>query len=331
MMIKRKGWLEAIVIILALSWSFLPLSAENKELSVNKVAVVNGTEISRSDFDREITGIQQQYSKMKRPINDSQLSKIKKDILERLINHELLYQESQKSGIKVEKAAVDNQFKKFKEQVSKEGGFADWLTQMKLTENEVLSQFEQGLSIQQFIDKQFGEKVTITDEKARLFYDGHPEFFKQPSKIKASHILIKVDPKADETKKAEARKQIEKIQKRLQQGDDFATLAKEFSQCPSSANGGDLGYFNRGQMVKPFEEAASNLKPGELSGIVETTFGYHLIKVYDKKPEAVTAFGDIKDKLKQHLKQKEIEKEVKLYVEDLKKKAKIETFLKENS
>jgi len=327
-MTKRKVWLVTAIAMLALLCNFLPLSAETTVDSADKkIAVVNGKEISQAEFEREITGLQQQYSKIGKSISESQLSKIKNDILERLINQELLYQQSQKNGIKVEKSAVDNQLTKFKANFSKEGQFKDWLTQMKLTENHMRAQFEEGLAIQQYIDTEFGEKITITDEKTKQFYDDHPDFFKQPEKIKASHILIKTDAEANETTKAEAYKQIENIQKRLQTGDDFATIAKELSQCPSSANGGDLGYFGRGQMVKPFEEAAFSLKAGELSGIVETTFGYHLIKVYEKKPAMVTPYVDIKDKLKQHLKRMEIETEVKKAIEEMKKNAKIETFL----
>ena len=145
--------------------------------------------------------------------------------------------------------------------------------------------------------------------------------------MKASHILIKVDPKADESQRAEARKKLEAIEQRLKRGEDFSALAKGSSQCPSSAKGGDLGYFQRGQMVKLFEEVAFALKPGEVSGIVETKFGYHLIKVVDKKPETMMAFKDIKDRLAQQLKQREVLKELHQYVSELKKKAKVERFL----
>jgi peptidyl-prolyl cis-trans isomerase C len=108
-----------------------------------------------------------------------------------------------------------------------------------------------------------------------------------PEQVHARHILVKVDPKADATQKAAARKKIEDIQKQLKNGEDFSELAKKASDCPSNAKGGDVGYFGRGQMVKPFEDAAFSLKPGEVSGIVETEFGLHLIKVMDKKPEKI--------------------------------------------
>ena len=146
-------------------------------------------------------------------------------------------------------------------------------------------------------------------------------------RCKASHILIKVDAKADEAQKAEARKKIEEVQQKLKDGGDFAALAKEYSEGPSSAKGGDLGYFRRGQMVKPFEEAALALKPNEVSDIVETRFGYHLIIVYDTKPEQTLAYADVKDKIIQRMKQEKIEKEAVQYVDKLKKDGKIEKLL----
>ena len=127
-----------------------------------------------------------------------------------------------------------------------------------------------------------------------------------------------------------ARKKIEKIQQKLQQGEDFAALAKEFSQGPSSFKGGDLGYFGRGQMVKSFEKAAFGLMPGDASDIIETRFGYHLIKVIERKPETLIAFEDIKDRLGQYLMQEKVRREVSSYVQKLKEKAKVERLLTED-
>ena len=140
--------------------------------------------------------------------------------------------------------------------------------------------------------------------------------------------MIKVEADADSPQKAEARKKIESIQTRLRNGEDFATLAKEHSEGPSSVKGGDLGYFKRGQMVKSFEEAAFALEPGEVSEIVETPFGYHLIKVFEKKPEGVTAYKEAEENIHQFLKQERSKAEIMKYLEMLKEKADIDRLLK---
>ncbi|MFQ5772679.1 MAG: peptidylprolyl isomerase, partial [bacterium] len=158
-------------------------------------------------------------------------------------------------------------------------------------------------------------------------YDANPKFFKQPEEVKASHILIKVDADATEAQKSEARQKIKNVQQKLKSGEDFALLAKEFSQGPSSVKGGDLGYFRRGQMVKSFEDAAFSLKLNEVSDIVETRFGYHLIKVVDKKPEKIFTYMEVKDRLNQRIKQQKVEKEAGIYINKLKEDAKIEKSL----
>ncbi|MBN1932919.1 MAG: peptidyl-prolyl cis-trans isomerase [Desulfobacterales bacterium] len=199
---------------------------------------------------------------------------------------------------------------------------------MNLSEADIRLQFEQNLAIQQFIDKQFAQKITISAKESETYYNEHPEYFKQPEQVQASHILIKVESGANEAKKTETRNKIREIQQQLQKGKDFDALAKEFSECPSSAKGGDLGYFRRGAMVKPFEDAAFALKPGEVSDIVETPFGYHLIKVVDKKAENTINYDTIKDKINQHLKREKVQTEVSSYLAKLKEEATIKNFLK---
>jgi peptidyl-prolyl cis-trans isomerase C len=169
--------------------------------------------------------------------------------------------------------------------------------------------------------------VQITDEEGKTFYDTNPQLFQQPERVKASHILIKVDEGAAEEKKTEARKKIKEIQEKVQKGEDFAELAKTYSEGPSASRGGDLNFFARGQMVKPFEDVAFSLKPNETSDIVETKFGYHLIKVVDKQPAKKIAYADVKDRINKHLKDQKLRTERQLYFDKLKKGAKIEKFL----
>ena len=328
---KQGRWFCPLVTVLAAALLIYPALAGEEQAPEDKVAVVNGSVITRADFDGEMSRVQQRLRRMGKPFSDSQLSEIKKQVLENLINRELLYQESQKQGITVDEAAINEQVRKLKERFSDEAKFKSALSKANLSEAALRLQFKRGMAIQQFIDKQFVQRITVSGEESRAYYDGKPDLFKQPEQVHASHILIKVDPGADESRKAEARKKLEMIQEKLKKNEDFAALAKEFSEGPSSVKGGDLGYFRRGQMVKPFEEAAFALKPGEVSDIVETTFGYHLIKVIDKKPETTIVYKDVKDKLEGYLKQEKVQEEIKLYVEKLKEKAKVEKFPVEDS
>jgi len=319
--------LYQILAILVLVLFFLPVLATDKKPSDEKVAVVNGVVISRIQFDKELKAQLQRKSQQGGQISDEQMTELKNELLEGLIEREILAQESQNAGIKISDQKVNDQMTAIKKRFPNEEEFKKALAGMGLTEEEVREQIQHGLAIRELIDQKVANKVVITDEETKAYYDGNPQFFNQLEEVKASHILIKVDPTADDTTKAAARKKVEDLQQKLKDGGDFAELAKENSEGPSNVRGGDLGYFKRGQMVKPFEDAAFSMKTDEVSDLVETRFGYHLIKVYDKKPEQTLAYADVKDKIAQRLKQEKVEKDATLYVEDLKKGAKIEKSL----
>lgn len=306
--------------------STFALAADQKAPD-EKVAAVNGVIIRQDEFDRELDFFVRRAAPDGQQIPDFQLAKIKNDVLESLIDREVLFQESKKKGIEVKADAISDQLKSIKQKYPDEAQFAKLLKDMGLTESDVESQIKRGMAIQQLINMEVAEKVKISDEESKAYYDNHPEFFKKPEQVRASHILIKVDENASEAQKTEARKKIKEVQQKLQKGEDFAMLAKTYSEGPSGPGGGNLGYFQRGQMVKPFEDAAFSLKTGETSDIVETRFGYHLIKVFDKQPEKTMTYAEIKDQLDEHLKKQKLETEVDVYIDNLREDAKIEKFL----
>jgi peptidyl-prolyl cis-trans isomerase C len=307
---------------------FLPAMAEEKKPAdtEKKIAVVNGVVISQIQFDNELKIYLRRVSRQGQQVSDDRLAAVKKDVLEGLIERELLYQKSRKIGIQITDQAVDEQLADIKKRFPGEQDYKNALSAMNLTEDEVKTQISRGLAIRELINQEIMSKISVSDEESKAFYDANPQIFKQPEQVKASHILIKVKADATDAQKAEARKKINDIQQKLKAGGDFADLAKEFSEGPSNVRGGDLGYFRRGQMVKPFEDAAFAMQTNEVSDVVETRFGYHLIKVYDKKPEQIVAYADVKEKLGQRMKQEKAEKEAGQYVEQLKKDATIETF-----
>jgi len=327
MRIAQGRWFYIPVVIMAL----LAMQACKKEevkFPEGTIAAVNGEVITQEDLDKELSMSQQQFANQGQP-NDEQLAEIKKNLFEGLISRKVLYQQSQKKGVEVDDATIDERLANMKKQFPKEEDFKGMLEKMHLTEDILKTQLREGMAIQKLIDLEVVNNIEISDKDTKDYYDGHMDLFKQPGKIKASHILVKVEPGADESVKAEALKKIEKIQKELKEGGAFAELAKKYSDCPSNAKGGDLGYFGPGQMVKSFEEAAFSLKPGGISDITETNFGYHLIKAGDRKPEVITDYKDVKVKLVQYLEQMKAREEVQKYIEKLKEQAKIERLLPE--
>ena len=143
--------------------------------------------------------------------------------------------------------------------------------------------------VKTYLRKEIEEKVQVTDEDVAKYYEANKDKFKEPEKAKVSHILVDTEAEAKD------------ILAKLQGGADFAALAKEKSKCPSKDKGGDLGFVSKGQTVPEFEQAVFALQPGQMSGVVKTQFGYHIIKVTEKQPEKAMALNDIKDQLKQML------------------------------
>ncbi len=290
------------------------------------VATVNGTAITRQAFDREMNMIQQRQTASGQPLDRSMLMKWQDKILEGLIERELLYQETQKAGIKAAPELVDNQMNEIRKRFPDEKTFEKALADMNLSDAELRSRIEKEQAIQTWIETSFLEKSTVSEEETKAYYDAHPEMFVQPESVKARHILIKVDPKAADTEKAGARKKIEEIQKKIKEGGDFEALAKELSEDTSRDRGGDLGYFTKGRMVKPFEEAAFSLSVGQVSPIVETPFGYHLIEVLDRKPESKTSYEEAKERIQQVLRNEKVRTQLRAHIDNLKAKADIQRF-----
>ena len=300
------------------------LAEEASKSAEGKVATVNGIDISRKDYDREVNLYKDRLARSGRPMDQEQIKVISGQILDRMIETELLYQESRKQGVQIESTEIEAQFSEIKQRFSSEQEFASAIGKMEMTEAGIRAQIERGLAINELVKTRIADNIKISEEETRTFYDSHPELFKQPEQVKASHILVKVEADAGVEKKTAAKKKIDQIQDRVKKGEDFATLARENSEGPSATKGGDLGYFERGKMVKPFEEAAFALEVNQVSDVVQTSFGYHLIKVFDKKPAQTMAYAEVKPKLVDHLKQQKLKLEVDTYLEDLKKNAKIE-------
>ncbi len=321
-----------MILIVSILMLLMPLvapgAAKKTKPRIDRVAEVNGAVITRAEFDREMDRIIQRFNAAGHKLTATQMDEVKKNVLDNLIARELLYQESKRKGITVDKAEVEKQISELRKKFPSEQAFTDTLKKMHLTRESLKTQVEEGLAIQKLVDREFVKKTVISDAEAKKYYDEHPNLFKQPEKIRARHILIKVSQNATKEEKEKARKKIEDIRKKLKKGEDFSKLAREYSEGPSGKNGGDLGYFTKGQMVQPFEQAAFSLKPGQVSDIVETRYGYHLIKLVDRKPATTVAFKDVKDQLEEYLKQEKVQKEVQQHVEALRKQASIKTYLK---
>jgi peptidyl-prolyl cis-trans isomerase C len=284
--------------------------------SAEVVAKVNDEEILQSDVD-DVMAIfvmpQFQAQNPGQELPAEQKTQIEANIVNQLVTEKLLLQAAAKENITADDTLIAQRLEQVKAQ------------RPDIAEDQLKALLEKDFIIQQLIQQEVMAKIEIPDEEVRKYYDEQKDQFSEPEQVQASHILIQVAQDATQEDKDAAKKKIEDVLVLAQEGKDFAELAKEYSEGPSKTNGGDLGFFPKGAMVKPFEEVVFALeKEGDISGIVETQFGYHIIKLTGKKAAREVSFEEVKDQLKQGLLQQKQQSEAMVWVEGLKSGATIE-------
>ena len=177
-----------------------------------------------------------------------------------------------------------------------------------------IAQFRDELILDRYLQEEL-KNIKVTDKEAQEYYQNHKEEFETEKQVRARHILVK--------DKAQA----QKILKELQNGADFAQLAKKYSIDKATAEkGGELGFFTRKDVVKPFSDVAFSLKPGQLSPVVKTPFGYHIIQVEEVKPARQKSFDEVKNEIKSQLLQEKRQEAFNRLIAKIEKKWKVETY-----
>jgi peptidyl-prolyl cis-trans isomerase C len=182
--------------------------------------------------------------------------------------------------------------------------------------------------VERLLETEIGSKITVTPEQVNEFYANNPDQFQQPERVRASHILFGVPEGADEAGRQLARTRAATVLKDLRAGKDFAEAARLHSQDDGSArNGGDLGYFQPGQMVAAFDKAAFSLQPGQMSDLVETEFGVHIIRVADRQAARTLPLDEIRPQLQQFIVEQRRQEQTEAFVNTLKAKSTIEILI----
>jgi len=282
------------------------------------IAIANDYKISETEFRAELYHL----------ANEQQVKKISKKLKERALNQLidacLLMQEAQKLNIPVDENEVQNCFLELKKQFPSQEEFLKSLEKYSLTQDKLLENIRKNVQIKHFIKTQFCDKINVTEEQLKEYYQQHKQDFQIPEEVKVYHILIKPDD-------IHALEKFEAITKALSEGngDNFCELAKKYSDCPSHKNGGELGYIERGKVAKELEDAAFSLKKGEIAGPIRTRFGWHFIKLIDKRGPRIPEFDEIRGSLCKQLKKVIGELELLNFIRDLRSKARI-TIYREN-
>jgi peptidyl-prolyl cis-trans isomerase C len=288
------------------------------------VARVNGDAISKAEFEGAVHEVEQQEG---RPVPPDQRDRVLRGVLDNMVAFKLLSQEAHQRHIVVSDADIETQLAGMKKQFPTEQAFQQALKAQHMTIEKLRENARSNLTVRKLLQDEVMSKIEIKPSDISAFYEKNPDKFQQPESVHAAHILIIVPPEADAAAKASLKARAEEALKAAKSGQDFAALARQYSQDGSAQHGGDLGFFPKGQMVPAFEKVAFSLKPGEISDLVETQFGYHIIKVIEKKAGGTVPFAQAAPQIQQFLESQAQSDKGKAYVDGLKAKGKVEILI----
>ena len=328
---------KVAILLLALILVTIPVVGADEANEQNTqeediAVVVNGEKITVNEVDsainlrglvNKLAQVDQQFVSLlfQTDAGAELLNEYRKTQLDNIIVHELLVQEVENKDINISDERKNELFNEQIENIKSQQQMTDddllnalkqqGITSLDSFKEIFMSQNETAIMINE-LQKSVVEPVKVSDKEVKDYYDENIDQFTNKESVTASHILVEEEDTANE------------VLNKLNDGADFSELAKEYSIDGSAQQGGNLGSFTRGRMVKPFEEAAFALEIGEISDVVKSQFGYHIIKVTDKKEEEIKLFEDVKENIKSNLLQEKQMKAMEEYIEELRENAEIE-------
>ena len=292
---------------------------------IGVAAIVQGEKIEEAMLQKSIDAyLQQQGTNVGAIRNPKRFKEVRKKVLDVLIGQTLLWQAAVNDKTTVEDEAIDKAYEEFMASFDSKMMFDMKLKESGYSEETFRENLRQRLSSQKWLQISVLNQLSVNDDEVHDFYLKNQQQLSEPEQVRARHILIQVKPDAGNDEMEQAKSLLSQIKEEIRLGASFASMAKEKSQDASAPQGGDLGYFQRGQMVPPFEQAAFNLAPGEISDIVQTRFGFHLIMLEDRKAAVQYEENAIAEKIRAFLLQDQTQQAIENAVADLKQNAVIE-------
>lgn len=291
-----------------------------------KIAKVNGFEVNKQAVGFELDRLVRFYMShgmSMQEIKDN-LPKLQEKALDQAIGARLLLERSQQLDVPVSAADIDAEVAKVVEQVGGEENFKKALAAQNITEEAFRSELEKGARVNKLVEQACTGVEEPTEQEVTDFYEAHKSEYVTEPKVLCQHILVKVEDNSSSDEKSVAFEKILAIKERIAAGGNFAEEAEKNSDCPSGREGGSLGWFGPGMMVPEFDKVAFEMKKGEVSGVVTTQFGYHIIYKADEQPGGQQTLVDVHDQIKDLLRHGARGKAVDAFVAELREKAEIE-------
>jgi len=294
------------------------------------IAKVNSKGILLNRFKEKYDRFTQTFKARKRPVPNRIDARYRDSIVKRLIEEELIAQEATRVKVQVPADKLKEEFDKYKKMFKTDERFQRYLKNARLTEDKVKKNLSGNLRLRALLEHLSGESVNANE--ARKYYDENQAKYKVREQVRARHILLKTVKNATPAQIAAIKFKADKIAKEAQANpsdEAFAALAKKHSEGPTATRGGDLSFFTRNRMVKEFDAKAFTMKVGEISDPVKTRFGWHIIRVVERKDERMRPFEEVKDSIERTLTNRANRTARQKLIAKLRAKAKVEIFLPE--
>ncbi|MBR9980979.1 MAG: peptidylprolyl isomerase [Desulfatitalea sp.] len=316
------SWPAAIVLAL---WLCFPLLswAQAKQVQDAPLAKVNGVAITSGMLRQEVHMLQLEMAQRRSPLSSAEINNLRNRMVETLIERELLYQQAQSQRTTIRSQWVAETLDALQERVGGRARLASHLSAGRISQDELIERLRKGLVVRQLLQGDPLRGIRVTQDETRRFYDDHPELFQGVEQFRARHILIAVPNPNDRVQNAAALDRIRQLQSRITAGTPLSVLALDHSDCPSRSRGGALGYLPTDQMIAPFAEAVASLAVNQVSDIVRTQQGYHLIQLIDRQPPRPIPYHRVRVKIERTLRWDKEQAAVQAYVARLKRQAEL--------
>jgi peptidyl-prolyl cis-trans isomerase C len=242
---------------------------------------------------------------------------------DQVVGLKLLAQEARRQGMTVGDEHVNELIGRMEQQAGDRASLEAGIRRMGMSIADLERAIQESELVRQFIDAKVRSTVEVSGEAVEQFYSSNQEQFRSPERVRARHILFQAGEQSSDEERATARDKAASARERALAGEDFAALATELSEGPSAKDGGDLGFFTADRMVEPFSTAAFALKPGEVSEVVETRFGYHVIKVEERQEAGIRSLDEVRESVHDYLVESETSTKTAELVETLRSQATI--------
>jgi peptidyl-prolyl cis-trans isomerase C len=339
--LKTYGSIKSRTALMALLTCALPVlhAADDQGDSLFPDRVIargEGFTVQKSDLDDAFITLKANLAARGQSIPSGQRKETEARLLDRLIVTEILTQRSTSEEQTRAREMADNYFAAAGERAGSPEELSQQLASLGMSPDKLKSRiYEQALS-ELVIDRDLKSQVNVTDDAIKQFYEQNPAQFERPPRVRASHVLISIKDPDDPNPNPADRKNLpqsqirarerlmEDILQRARDGEDFAELAREYSEDPGSKDTGGEYTFAKGEMVAEFEAAAFSLKPGQISDIVNTMFGFHIIKLHEKMPAETIPLESATDDIREFLARRKVEQQLPGYFQRLKTEANTE-------